>query len=51
MYKKILVALDATAADQTILEHVTKLALPSTVRWYSCTWPMAGLRVCSVLKQ
>jgi len=27
MYKKILVALDATAADQTILEHVTKLAL------------------------
>src|SRR5438132_13302387 len=27
MYKKILVALDATTADQTILEHVTKLAL------------------------
>src|SRR5271166_5862866 len=27
MYEKILVALDATAADQTILEHVTKLAL------------------------
>src|SRR5271154_5986954 len=27
MYKKILVALDATSADQTILEHVTKLAL------------------------
>jgi nucleotide-binding universal stress UspA family protein len=26
MYQKILVALDATAADQTILEHVTKLA-------------------------
>jgi nucleotide-binding universal stress UspA family protein len=27
MYKRILVALDATTADQTILEHVTKLAL------------------------
>jgi nucleotide-binding universal stress UspA family protein len=27
MYEKILVALDATAADQTILEHVTKLAI------------------------
>jgi universal stress protein A len=27
MYQKILVALDATAADQTILDHVTKLAL------------------------
>ncbi len=27
MYEKILVALDATTADQTILEHVTKLAL------------------------
>ena len=27
MYEKILVALDATAADHTILEHVTKLAL------------------------
>src|ERR1700730_1232783 len=27
MYKNILVALDATAADQTILEHVTKLAV------------------------
>jgi nucleotide-binding universal stress UspA family protein len=27
MYKRILVALDATTADQTILEHVTRLAL------------------------
>jgi nucleotide-binding universal stress UspA family protein len=27
MYEKILVALDATAADRTILDHVTKLAL------------------------
>src|ERR1700732_5564396 len=27
MYKNILVALDATAADQTILDHVTKLSL------------------------
>jgi nucleotide-binding universal stress UspA family protein len=27
MYKRILVALDATTADQTILEHATKLAL------------------------
>ncbi len=27
MYKKILVALDTTVADQTILEHVTNLAL------------------------
>jgi nucleotide-binding universal stress UspA family protein len=27
MYQKILVALDATAADHTILDHVTKLAL------------------------
>jgi nucleotide-binding universal stress UspA family protein len=27
MYDKILVALDATAADETILEHVIKLAL------------------------
>ena len=27
MYARILVALDATAADQTILEHVSKLAL------------------------
>jgi nucleotide-binding universal stress UspA family protein len=26
MYEKILVALDATGADETILEHVTKLA-------------------------
>jgi nucleotide-binding universal stress UspA family protein len=27
MYEKILVALDATAADRTILDHVTKLAV------------------------
>ena len=42
MYKDILVTLDATEADRTILEHIVPLAKLFRARSRFCTSPTVG---------